>query len=620
MKSLRLTQTQIRRLSIEVRPKEDAEGNVVLVDNTDRKPYRFSDGNKGAPIGFRIYVGPRKVFYEIRVKKNGVSRYIALPGVKEIDLADAHSLANEKRKFIVETGKDPKQELLKRAQIQEGEKKTLGDVLDQYLADIDDRVKRGKYKASSRKTTEDNLLRFDRAKDSLRNVRILDLTDALIKAEFYRIRNDAMQRSKLLPVRVKNILLARGAWWHLTKEELVELGLTGRMIELAKSAGLVAAERAMMVARTAVDQLIESDRERAARDRTQPIFYINPFAFLAKKEFFRTKQEMQKHYENAEVRNPLSQDAGSIQGFMKALILRRDWRDDRNVAPDYLFLTLLWGCRRGESSVLRWWDSLSKDEIQQDMASWVWLTDDETRVNPKTKCKGSQVFFHNTKNGQYLHMPVGPFAKTILLWRRADRERFHLETTRLLEHTKDPKRIEAYQKLIAFNQRWVFPARKGQSEIGRYTVSNAIFHNLRVDAGLYDPEQDIDIGLSAHDLRRTLGRFAGRILPGHIVSQLLNHRIDDGAERMSIMSERYSQQEWPTLREAMERVEASMISTSPRVWNALRTPDMPEMDDQNDPPLQIRLYNRKHGYDTEAQSSGRQSFAQRVAGGEQAEG
>lgn len=619
-RALKLTRTQLRQLSIDVRPAHDEQGNVVLVDNPGRKPYRFSDGNKGAPIGFRIYVGPRKAFYEIRVKKNGITRYIALPGVQEIDLADAHQLANDKRKFVVETGKDPELELRKRAVMQEGEKKTLGQVLDDYVAELQERVKRGKYKASSLGATKDALARFNREKMSLRGVRILDLTEDVVKAEFYEIRNQSMWQSKRLPLEVKELLARQKEWWHLSKEDLVALGLEGRMIELAHSAGLAAAERAMMTARTAVGMFIKSDHQRAAKDRVQPLFYINPFDFLAEKEYFRTKKELQQHYFDAEVRNPLSLDSGSVQAFMKALLVRRTWREDRQVASDYLFLTMLWGSRRNESAIARWWDSMSKDEIRQNLASWVWIAEDESQVNTQTKCRGSQVFFHDTKNGQHLLLPIAPFAKQLLTWRLQDRDRFREETKRFMQHTADPERMEDYKKLLRFNERWVFPARKAQAKLGHYTVSNSIFHNLRVDAGLLDPENDRDIGLAAHDLRRTLGRFAGQVLPGHFVSQLLNHKLDDDKGQMSYMSERYSQQEWPTLIEAMAKVEASIISTSPRVWNALKSPEMPAMDETNDPPLKLTLYNRPHGYDTQAHTRRRRSFPERDKGSKQAQG
>jgi hypothetical protein len=139
--------------------------------------------------------------------------------------------------------------------------------------------------------------------------------------------------------------------------------------------------------------------------------------------------------------------------------------------------------------------------------------------------------------------------------------------------------------------RWVFPARNPQSKDGHHTDSKAILHNVRLDAGLLNIEKDIDVNLTPHDLRRTLARVAGKLLPGHKVSQLLNHHPDTIGEgenrRMAKVTERYSQQEWPELRQIMTVCEDAIIGSSPRVWNMLRGPDRPAMDEKDDPPLEL---------------------------------
>jgi hypothetical protein len=123
---------------------------------------------------------------------------------------------------------------------------------------------------------------------------------------------------------------------------------------------------------------------------------------------------------------------------------------------------------------------------------------------------------------------------------------------------------------------------------------------------LLDPERGIDVGLTPHDLRRTLGRFAGRLLPGHVVSQLLNHHSDrDEGGRMAKVTERYSQQEWPHLQEAMAKVEEALISTSPRVWNILRGTDKQILDEQSDPPLNLPS-RRSLGHRSKAHSAASQ--------------
>ncbi len=78
----RLTQTQLRELTMERRPALTAGGRVQLVETTTGKPYRFRDGSPGAPIGFGIYVGPTGAYYEVRVKRDGVTRRLALGPVQ----------------------------------------------------------------------------------------------------------------------------------------------------------------------------------------------------------------------------------------------------------------------------------------------------------------------------------------------------------------------------------------------------------------------------------------------------------------------------------------------------------------------------------------------------------
>ncbi|KOB01493.1 hypothetical protein AE929_14455 [Xanthomonas arboricola] len=113
--------------------------------------------------------------------------------------------------------------------------------------------------------------------------------------------------------------------------------------------------------------------------------------------------------------------------------------------------------------------------------------------------------------------------------------------------------------------------------------------NVRRDAGLLNLSEDNDIGLTPHDFRRTLGRYAALLFGGsRIVSQLLRHHTPGlGTDRMAAVSERYTEQEWSKLREAMGRVEESMIATSPRVWNRLKGTDRPRLDEVNDEPVTI---------------------------------
>ena len=48
--------------------------------------------------------------------------------------------------------------------------------------------------------------------------------------------------------------------------------------------------------------------------------------------------------------------------------------------------------------------------------SWAWLAPKPNTKNPTTGLRGSQVFFHDTKNGQFQLLPVAYFAERILRW------------------------------------------------------------------------------------------------------------------------------------------------------------------------------------------------------------
>lgn len=616
-----LTQAQIRSLSNKEKPGLNEQGDLVMIP-FHGKNYRIRDSSPRAPHGFQIYVGPTGAYYEVRIKRQGKNLQIALGSVKDLTKQKAYELAASHRSFVQTTGDDPRNEVKRQAATQKASELTLGDALEAYLDYLAEEVRNRRAKKSSLAPFRYAVERFKRPGVALYSVRLTELMtkagEARLKAAFNKIRDTSMWESKLLSLVQKELLRKQKEWWNLEHGDLVELGFTGRAVELAYSAGRSSAERAMTCARTALDRVIAADKKRAAQDKTPLIFFYNPFEDVIK-SMGRTKKQLNQHYENAAVRNPLSADDGYVQAFMKALLVRRDRRQDRKVASDYLFLTLLWGVRRNESARLRWFESLAKSEVDLKLASWVWLTDDESAINPFTKCAGSQAFFHDTKNWQYLLLPISPFAKQILRMRREDRLRVRKDLQRFQAHTNDPGKKADYAKLLDFNERWVFPAGKVESNMGYYTISSAILHNLRIDTGMLDPENDMDRGLAAHDLRRTLGRFAGRILPGHFVSQLLNHKVAKDGQDMAFMTERYSRQEWPVLREAMDRVEASIIATSPRVWNALLPAGMAPMDDADDPELVVPL-TRKNGYDTKANREQRRCFPERKKGGNDAPG
>ena len=608
----RLTQAQLRSLTMEQMPARNQNGNVVLVPNVKGEPYRFIDDTPGAPVGFGFYVGPRGAVYELRIQHNGVRRRLALGSVQDLSLARAHELAGSQRQHIRHTGEDPRERVRTEVSRQEARGKTVGQALSDYIAQLEDRMARGKAKAGGVHGVKDALSRLQRPDVNLADKAIVGLSDKDILDAWNRLRHSCMLQSNRLKQPVKDLLTAQGEWWKLSYTDLVRLGLTGKTVALAHAAGLSATEQTMGNASRAVTKAIAADRKLANQDGRPPALAHNPFEVLYDQDRYRSSRDLAKHYEAAKVRNPLGTDPAatgqkSLPTVLKALVGRRDMQNGHNaVGVDYLLLTLLWGSRRNEGATLRRYESCSPEELDLQLVSWAWLAPKPNAKNPTTGFVGSQVFFHDTKNGEFQLLPVVYFAERILRWRFDDSTmKVKLRTKALAQAQREGDKVAAAQHEwhLANLRRWVFPARNPQSKDGHHTDSKAILHNVRVDAGLLNPDQGIDICLTPHDLRRTLGRFAGKLLPGHVVSQLLNHRSDREGKGMAKVTERYSQQEWPELQAAMAKAEEAMIATSPRVWNILKGPERQMLDEHRDPPLKLPL-RRALGHRTKANTAG----------------
>ena len=619
----RLTQAQLRTLTIAHRPELDQKGNVILVPNMGGKPYRFGDATPGTPVGFGFYVGPRGVFYELRTQHEGVRRRIALGSVQELTLARAHELAGAQKHHIRQTGEDPRETVRRETARQRAQGKTIGQALEEYVAHLEDLLREGKKKAGGVHGVKDTLARFKRKEVGLADLPIALTSDQQILDGWDRLRHSCMLLSNRLDAEVKALLAAQGKWWELKHADLIKLGLTGKTVEMAFAAGRSATEQSMGNASRAVERAIKAERKAAAKAGRTPALVYNPFEILYEKKRYRSSRDLAKHYVAAKVRNPLGTDESAtgnqtLPTVLKALVGRRDMQNGHNaVGVDYVLLTLLWGSRRNESAKLRWYDNCSPDELSYQLASWVWLAPKPKAKNPTTGFAGSQVFFHDTKNGQFQLLPVTYFAERILRWRLDDSIMKQQKLAKELieaKREKDQERVERIQWHLANLERWVFPARNPQAKDGHHSDSKAILHNVRVDTGLLDPDRGIDIGLTPHDLRRTLGRFAGRLLPGHVVSQLLNHHNDKDANGgMAAVTERYSQQEWPELQVAMEKVEEAMIRTSPRVWNILKGTDRPVLDEVHDKHLRLPTQRPGLGHRAKANAEGSQGRARKAA-------
>lgn len=614
----RLSQAQLRALTMEQRPAVNADGKTVLEPNPDPRPYRISDGSQGAPAGFGFYIGPRGAFYEVRSRVGKKAVRMSLGSVQELSLAKAHELAAAKRSFIRSTGEDPRQALRTAEAMQEARGLTVGQALQGYIRFLEEQQGRGKTKPAGVKGAQDSLARLSRPEVALADVPIAALTDEALKAAWHRVRHSAMLRSKRLPTEVKLKLQQVGEWWRLDRAALVsKLRLTGKNVELAYAAGMAAAEHTLSDASRAVDRAIKLERKAADSAMRQPVLVYNPFQVLADEGLHRSTRELRKHYEAARVRNPLGVDdtatgQQSLPTVLKSLIERRDMQQGHNATGvDYILLTLLWGTRRSESARLCWYDACSPEELDG-LASWVWMAPTPDAKNPTTGLRGSQVFLHDTKAGEAQLLPVAYFAERVLRWRVEARKQSAVSLAHAIAAGRDAAKqvrartrdvvlrakadavVERAQWRLEQTQRWVFPARNPKAVEGHYLDSKSILATIKEDAGL------TDVGLTMHDFRRTLGRFAAKLLSGHMVSQLLRHHTTRGNDTaMADVTQRYAEGEWPDLRMAMAKVEDAVIATSPVVWNILRDPGdvaRPRMDERDDPLLNVpKFRSRRRG-------------------------
>lgn len=426
LQKYRLTQAQLRSLTIAERPEVDTSGRVVLVPNDTGMPYRFGDATLGAPVGFGFYVGPMGVFYELRMQHKGVRRRLALGSVQELTLARAHELAGAQRHHIRQTGEDPRERVRTEVERQKAQGKTVGDALRDYIAHLEDKQTRGKAKEGGVAGVRDSLMRLERKEIGLADMAIVSLEDKDLLAAWNALRHSCMQQSNRLKPDLKTFITKQGKWWTLKREDWVRLGLTGKAVELAYAAGLSATEQTMGNAARAVTRAIAAERKLSSQKGRKPALAYNPFDVLHEQERYRSSRELASHYENAKVRNPLGTDdtatgQQTLPTVLKALVGRRDMQNGHNaVGVDYVLLTLLWGARRGEGAKLRRYESCSPEELGLQIVSWVWLAPKPNAKNPTTGLRGSQVFFHDTKNGQIQLLPVAYFAERILRWRFDD--------------------------------------------------------------------------------------------------------------------------------------------------------------------------------------------------------
>lgn len=600
----KLTHQQAMALNAATVPQLTDAGRVKLVPRPAAEkgqPYRVLDGNQEAPTGFGFYVGKTRTTYEVvRRGPNGVRRF-SLGNVTDMGLEEAYAAARAKLAVVRETGESPRVVEARQREQAKLRAVTVGECLSDYLDDLTRRLADRKVKPSSVEAVRDSLVRLSRPEVGLAAREVRTLTEKQVEDAFHALRRSAMVRSNRIPTAMRAALAKHKDWAALDTATLEGMGITGKHIQRVRAAGLAAAEHSFTDAYRAVKLVLQREATAAAREGRPPALTHNPLEVVFGRKLLRSARELRKHYDKAAVRNPLSDK--TLPQVLKAILARRDEQGGHNAgAADYLLLTLLWGTRRSEAAQLRWFDRCSKGELQQEEVSWVWLAAPD-EINPYTKRAGSQVYMFDTKSGEERFLPVAYFAERILQRRldsRLDDAQPKAELAAALK-LRDAARgkgasasvmraldagVEEASRLVQ-RASFVFPARSTRSKTGHYSDSKSILANVRRDSGLADLREEVDQGLTTHDLRRTMGRYAAlHFGESRIVSQMLHHRTR-GAGGMSPVSERYTEQEWAKLRDAFGEVEEMMIARSPRVWNRLKGTDKPRMAEQRDKPATI---------------------------------
>lgn len=610
----------LSKLTVERFPKVDERGSVTgtipnpNVDDKGRpQPYEFLDDTQGAPTGFGIYVGSRGTSY--RVRRRFEDRFVKfLVGqVSDMNLTVAHEKARSMWKDVeASDGRNPKKVQKERRARVAIKHATVRDGLNRYLEELEQRSE--KAKENSINSVRDSLARLARPEVGLADMEIRSLSRQVLQNAWKVVRTEAMRRSSFISKDIKAKLLSPEAirqaigeekpWFELSEKELERLGVKGKYNAKCRAAGLSATEHTFADASRGVKLLLKEELRAADREDRKAELRVNPFEEL--EDNYRSHRQLRKHYQDAQVRNPLQKGDKSLSNVLKAIMARRLEQGGLNkTASDYLMLTLLWGARRNETAPLQWFESVEKGSEKN--TSWVWVTENEKNINPITKKAGSQVFFHDTKNGSSQLLPICYFAKRILNQRLSEREAVlktcppriaeaQRELAMVEKKTIDRHKIAPYETALnrelkrRDNQAYVFPARSTMAKLGYYTDSKSILRNIRTEAGLLDMSREIDVGLTPHDFRRTLGSFAANELNGPMVSRLLNHRVqEDGVSPIDAI---YTETEWADLRDGLSKVEEALLKESPRVWNILRGADKLILDEVNDPPISIFLSNK----------------------------
>ncbi|WP_414442483.1 tyrosine-type recombinase/integrase [Burkholderia sp. 22PA0106] len=295
-----------------------------------------------------------------------------------------------------------------------------------------------------------------------------------------------------------------------------------------------ATEQTFRLASTATKWAIGQEMLNAAHEGRTPSFMVNPFTILTLNGLYRSRAQVAREREERGARNPLS-PSETLGPFLEAAWSKRLENDNRT-GVDFLITMLLLGCRKSEHSKCQWGELLPIAERRA--MSHVWL-DDGGEYGP-------HIFLHQTKNGRNHRLPLGRMA------------------TELLRRRQEAAAEETMRRGFGAKSRaFVFPARSKFSKSGHYSDATALLASLREETGI--------ARLAPHDFRRSFGAVMTALdVPESVKKRFLNHAD-------ASVTDTYTRPEWALLKEWMERIEQSILSRAPNVYNALKPVDWPPL-------------------------------------------
>lgn len=478
-----LTSTIVtERLSFGRIPKINHKGQIVDFDpNDDQKRYVIFDSHRDAPVGFGVAVNRTNMSYILQRRVGARVLKATIGNCRDLSLAKAREDAKVALERMRATGHSP-------AEVRELEKDelrvasmTVSECVAMYRKHLVERAKPAK--DSSLRGLEQAVRRLARPGVDLATRRVGDLANE------------------------KRILDAFDALARGTRKLVDGTKRADPKSRAYEAPTVTTAELTFRWTSRAVDYCLTRERRVAANAGRPPSLRTNPFHVLRDEGRYRTKEQLEAHYEARGTRNPMQLRDGSLGRFLEALWVRRKVENHRT-ACDYLLLTLLWGTRRGEAAPLRWRHRITKEEAG--VCSWVDL-------------KAGWVSFFDTKNGTTHTLPLAPAARRILVLREE-----------LSEGEKTP---------------WVFPARSSKATRGHYLDSKAILQGLKKAGEIEE--------LRTHDLRRTFATVAEEMTSYAVVKRLLNHRD------LRDMTGRYAKVDDHRLADEMERIEHAIVIQNP---------------------------------------------------------